>query len=251
MDSGIAAAAKAVKDGHIIGLLTARTNMSNHLPLIKAIKVAVALKMTDDFKDFKMNYKLVKNSFKEEFFFFINDIPDTMKKLEKYLLPGVKIDFKGSTDQKKAFILKFIPEAFNNKIKFFDDEQKNIETANKLKSQNPKIVTYDIKEFEEKKLRDKKSKNDKKIFLFDMDGTLIDAEANIYIKKADGIRIRMSQEEFAIASANNSIKLDIGDSLDFHEFADRDHLMGLAKEFGEILKDNIVKKNYQHEYGYI
>jgi hypothetical protein len=243
IDAGITAAAKAVKDGHIVGFLTARTNMANHLPLIKAIMIAVALKMTDDFKDFKMNYKRVKNAFKKEFFFFINDSKDIENKFSQYFLPGVDplTAFKGSTDQKKAYVLKLLSEIYANKFKFFDDEEKNIVTAKQLEKSNPNIKTHDIKEFDEKKLRNKQTKYEK-IFLFDVDGTLIDAEATIYIKKADGRKIGMSQEEFAIASANNSIKLDIGDSLDFHEFADRNHLMGLAKQFGDILKNNIIKK---------
>lgn len=243
IDAGIAAAAKAVKDGHMVGFLTARTNMANHLPLIKAIMVAVALKMTDDFKDFKMNYKRVRNAFKKEFFFFVNDTKDIENKFSQYFLPGINplTAFKGSTDQKKAYVLKLLSQVYANKFKFFDDEEKNIVTAKELEKSNPNIKIRDIKDFDEEKLRDKQTKYEK-IFLFDIDGTLIDAEATIYIKKADGRKIGMSQEEFAIASANNSIKLEIGDSLDFHEFADRDHLTELAKEFGEILKNNIVKK---------
>jgi hypothetical protein len=243
IDAGIAAAAKAVKDGHMVGFLTARTNMANHLPVIKAIMAAVAFKMTTDFKDFKMNYKRVRNAFKKEFFFFINDPKDIESKFSEYFLPGINplTGFTGSTDQKKAYVLKLLSQVYANKFKFFDDEEKNIVTAKKLERENPNIKTHDIKDFDEKKLRNKQTKYEK-IFLFDIDGTLIDAEAKIYIKKADGRKISMSQEEFAVGTANNSIKLEIGDSFDFHEFADRDHLLALAKEFNEILKNNIIKK---------
>ena len=50
----------------------------------------------------------------------------------------------------------------------------------------------------------------------------------------------LSQEEFA----NGKFKLELGDKLSFKEFADRDHLHSLAKEFNEILKKKIIEKFY-------
>ena len=240
IDEGIAAAAKAVNDGHKVGFLTARTNLSNHEKLIKQITLMVALKMSNKMIDFKSNFFKAKKAFDKNFFFFINDNPDTVEKLKQYLLPNMEpVNFTGSTDQRKAYILKFLSEVYNNKIKFFDDEHKNIVTADKLKAKNPNIVTYDIKQFDEKKLLNKKSKYDK-IFLFDIDGTLIDAEATVWIDRADGTKQGLSQEEFA----TGKFKLELGDKLSFKEFADRDHLNNLAKEFNEILKKKLMEKFY-------
>ena len=240
IDEGIAAAAKAVNDGHKVGFLTARTNLSNHEKLIKQIILMVTLKMSDKMSDFRGNFFKAKKAFDKNFFFFINDNPDTVEKLKQYLLPNMEpVNFTGSTDQRKAYILKFLSEVYNNKIKFFDDEHKNIVTADKLKAKNPNIVTYDIKQFDEKKLLNKKSKYDK-IFLFDIDGTLIDAEATVWIDRVDGTKQGLSQEEFA----TGKFKLELGDKLSFKEFADRDHLNNLAKEFNEILKKKLMEKFY-------
>ena len=240
IDEGIAAAAKAVNDGHKVGFLTARTNLSNHEKLIKQIILMVTLKMSDKMSDFRGNFFKAKKAFDKNFFFFINDNPDTVEKLKQYLLPNMEpVNFTGSTDQRKAYILKFLSEVYNNKIKFFDDEHKNIVTADKLKAKNPNIVTYDIKQFDEKKLLNKKSKYEK-IFLFDIDGTLIDAEATVWIDRVDGTKQGLSQEEFA----TGKFKLELGDKLSFKEFADRDHLNNLAKEFNEILKKKLMEKFY-------
>jgi hypothetical protein len=238
VDEGIAAAAKAVKDGHKVGFLTARANAGGHTKIVKQIMLMVALKMSNKMSDFKNNFGMVKHAFDKNFFFFINDIPDTMDKLKEYLLPNMEAsNFTGSTDQKKAFILKFLAEVYNNKLKFFDDEEKNIMTADKLKAQNAKIVTYDIKKFDEKKIQSKKSKYEK-IFLFDVDGTLIDAEATVWLDRADGSRQGLSQEDFA----TGKFKLELGDKLNFKEFVDREHLTNLAKEFNEILKLKMLEK---------
>lgn len=240
VDEGIAAAAKAVKDGHKVGFLTARTNLNNHMKLIRQIMLMVALKMSDKIGDFRGNFFMVKKAFDKNFFFFINDNNDTIEKLKQYLLPGMEpTNFTGSVDQRKAFILKFLAEIYTSKFKFFDDEQKNIITASELRAKNPNIGTYDIKQFDETKLKNKKSKYDK-IFLFDIDGTLIDAEATVWIDKANGVKQGLSQEEFA----TGRFKLELGDKLNFKEFADRDHLHYLAKEFNEILKRKLIEKFY-------
>jgi hypothetical protein len=256
VSSGIAAMAKAVNDGRTIGFLTARAGMENHNKLIRQIMIMTALKMSNKREDFRSNFFKVKKQFDKKLFFFINDMNDTIKKIKgqidkkvffsdgksPHLLTFEDEDMRSmlsklKNDEKKAYILKLLSQVYEGKIKFFDDEEKNIVTAKKLEELNSKIKTYDIKDFKEHKLITKKT-SDKSVFMFDIDGTLIDAEATVWIIKNDGSRQGISQEDFA----TGKYKLDMGDRLDFKEFSDRDHLITLAKEFNEIIRVKMLEK---------
>jgi hypothetical protein len=257
VSDGIAAMAKAVNDGRIIGFLTARAGMENHNKLIRQMIIMTALKMSNKREDFKGNFFKAKKQFDKKLFFFINDMNDTLKKIKGQIDKKVffssdgkephLLDFKDEdmrlmlsklkNDEKKAYILTLLSKVYEGKIKFFDDEEKNIVTAKKLEEINNKIKTYDIKNFKEHKLITKKT-SDKSVFMFDIDGTLIDAEATVWIIKNDGTKQGISQEDFA----TGKYKLDMGDKLDFKEFSDRDHLTKLAKEFNEIIRTKMLEK---------
>jgi hypothetical protein len=245
INAGIVAIAKAVKGNFKIGFLTARASLANHKPLIKTIMRMTALKMSDKIEDYPENLKKVKASFFPEFYFFTNDPEDMKKKLSKYMLPGMKEDdaFFGNAkarvanDDKKAYVLRLLSNVFQVIIKFFDDEAKNLETTRKLQEKHGNIKSYDIADFDETKLKASVSKPNK-IFLFDIDGTLIDAEATVWIKKADGKREGISQEAFA----TGRFKMELGDTLDFKEFSDREHLIKLSKEFNDIIIKKMIDK---------
>ena len=244
VNAGIDATAIAVKKGYKVGFLTARASLDNHKQLIRTIMVMTALRMTDKIDEFKNNLKKVRLAFTSEFYFFTNDTKDMQNKISKYLLPKMKDDgFFGNSkvrvgnDEKKAYILRLLSDIFGIKLKFFDDESKNLLTAKKLENKYKNIKSYDIAHFDQKKMKNSLSKNDK-IFLFDIDGTLINAEANVWIIKANGKREGISQEEFA----TGNYKLELGDNLDFHEFSDRKHLTKLAREFKEIVKNKLLEK---------
>lgn len=237
--NGIISVVRAVKNGQQVGFLTARTNRDNHMKLLRQIMIMVALEMSDEISNFKENLKKVKKAFNKEFFFFVNDNADMKKKLSAYMLPNVDpMDiFAGSSDQRKAYVLKILSDVYNKKFKFFDDEDKNLETAKKLEIDNKNIRSYNINHFMPEKLKDKVS-NINKIFLFDIDGTLIDANATVWIVKANGQKHGLTQEEFA----TGKFKMEIGDKLDFSEFADRKHLIKLAKEFNEIIRKTMIER---------
>jgi hypothetical protein len=245
INAGIVATAKAVKEGYKIGFLTARASLANHKPLIRRIINMTALKMSDKIEDYQENLKKARAAFVPEFYFFTNDPEDMKKKLSEYMLPGMKQDdgFFGNSkvrvgnDEKKAYVLRLLSDIFQAKLKFFDDESKNLVTAKKLQEKYGNIKSYDIAEFDQTKLKENTSKPNK-IFLFDIDGTLIDAEATIWIKKADGKREGISQEAFA----TGRFKMELGDTLDFKEFSDREHLIKLSKEFSSIIMKKMIEK---------
>lgn len=244
INAGIDATAIAVKRGYKIGFLTARASLNNHKQLIRVIMIMTALRMTDKIEDFKDNLRKVKLSFIPEFYFFTNDTKDMENKISKYLLPKMRDDgFFGNpktrvgNDEKKAYILRLMSDVFGAKIKFFDDESKNLLTAKKLEEKYKNIKSYDIAHFDEKKMKSSSSKIDK-IFLFDIDGTLINAEATVWIIKANGKREGISQEEFA----TGNYKMELGDNLDFYEFSDREHLTKLARQFKDLVKTKVIEK---------
>lgn len=245
INSGVVAIKKAVEEGYKIGFLTARASLANHKPLIRRIMSMTALQMSDKIEDYVDNMRKVRAAFVPEFFFFTNDTEDMKKKLSEYMLPNMKSDdeFFGNAitrvgnDKKKAYVLRLLSDVFGKKIKFFDDEKKNLETAKQLETKYGNIKSYDIAHFDQEKMNKKATKADK-IFLFDIDGTLIDAEATIWIKKADGRREGISQEEFA----TGKFKMELGDTLDFKEFSDRQHLIKLSKEFSDIVMKKMVEK---------
>lgn len=245
INAGIVAIKKAVEEGYKIGFLTARASLANHKPLIRRIMSMTALQMSDKIEDYADNMKKVRAAFVPEFFFFTNDTEDMKKKLSGYMLPNMKDDdeFFGNVitrvgnDKKKAYVLRLLSDVFGKKIKFFDDEKKNLETTKQLESKYGNIKSYDIAHFDQEKMNKKSAKADK-IFLFDIDGTLIDAEATVWIKKADGRREGISQEDFA----TGKFKMELGDTLDFKEFSDRQHLITLSKEFSDIIIKKMVEK---------
>ena len=244
INAGIVAIAKAVKEDYKVGFLTARAGLNSHKPLIRRIISMTALKMSDKIEDFSENLKKARAAFIPEFYFFTNDPEDMKKKLSEYMLPGMKDDgFFGNqktrvgNDEKKAYVLRLLSDIFQARLKFFDDESKNLVTAKKLQEKYGNIKSYDIAEFDETKLKASASKPNK-IFLFDIDGTLIDAEATIWIKKTDGKREGISQEAFA----TGRFKMELGDTLDFKEFSDREHLIKLSKEFSSIIVKKMIEK---------
>jgi hypothetical protein len=244
INAGIVAIAKAVKEDYKVGFLTARAGLNSHKPLIRRIISMTALKMSDKIEDFSENLKKARAAFVPEFYFFTNDTEDMKKKLSQYMLPGMKDDgFFGNqktrvgNDEKKAYVLRLLSDIFQARLKFFDDESKNLVTAKKLQEKYGNIKSYDIAEFDETKLKASASKPNK-IFLFDIDGTLIDAEATIWIKKTDGKREGISQEAFA----TGRFKMELGDTLDFKEFSDREHLIKLSKEFSSIIVKKMIEK---------
>ena len=146
VNAGIDATAIAVKKGYKVGFLTARASLDNHKQIIRTIMVMTALRMTDKIDEFKSNLKKVKLAFTPEFYFFTNDAKDMQNKISKYLLPEMRDDgFFGNSktrvgnDEKKAYILRLLSDVFGAKLKFFDDESKNLLTAKKLENKYKNI----------------------------------------------------------------------------------------------------------------
>lgn len=219
---GLVAMARAIEKGESVGALTARGNQRGHLPLIKRI---------ERFAGGKVRYK-----------YFVNDV-DKSKRL--YYVKdtaarklAILIEFRNGFSGKRKF----------DKVKFYDDEQKNIDyvdniethfakfekefrKANNLSSETEihldNIKAYNIKLFDYKKLDDlaEKNRGGNVIHFFDLDGTVIKTSAKMYTM-VDGKSVRdISQEELATQMDKISKELNerygAGNwTIDFSDFGD-------------------------------
>lgn len=198
---GFIAAKRAVLKGEPIGILTARAGKENHSALIKRLEDSLGKSI--DANDIH----------------FVNDSAGT---------------YEGKDSaEKKLNVIRHYSNKFSS-VKFYDDEEKNLEI---VKNANiPNVKVYDIKSFNPSKLKPLENtiSNKNVIHLFDLDGTVWKVPANIYVIDSSGKRKKsFSQEEFALGT----YKLKKGESYDFSEFKDKKFLSSIAKKRG-IFKNN-------------
>jgi len=229
--SGIIAMARAMVKKDIVGVLTARSSYDAHDALIRNIE-----RLTGS----KISYK-----------YFVNDDTKFSRILEFAKSRGK--DIKLSSDERKLIILVefrngilFSKNGIERKkttftkVKFYDDEKKNLTALSRAKtilrkigltSEELKSITLEgikaiqIKNFDYNKLDDIQQKLDrsldldrKAIHMFDLDGTVIHSGATINIVSSSGeILQKMSQEEFAtqldkiLSKHPKDVALDFGD----------------------------------------
>ncbi len=174
------AALNGIQQGDEIALLTARSSKSNNKVLVETVE------------------RFLNHSIADQYRFFPND------PVEREKVPGT------NTAERKLTILKALLNDYK-KVIFYDDEDKNLKAvehyakANRLgdrlkvidvrKLPPDKMWESLLEKFEEKR---NKSKSDT-IRVFDIDGTLVNLEAKIYlIDKERGEKLRtMTQEEFS------------------------------------------------------
>lgn len=243
--NGIIAMARAMMKKDIVGVLTARSSYDAHDTLIRNIERLAGS---------KISYK-----------YFVNDDTKFNRILEFAKSRGK--DIRLSSDERKLIILV----EFRNgillskngierkkttftKVKFYDDEKKNLTALSRAKtilskigftSDELKSITLEgikaiqIKNFDYNKLDDIQQKLDrsldldrKAIHLFDLDGTVIHSGATINIVSSDGEILRkMSQEEFATQLDKILPKYPKDVTLDFGDFS---HKPRVAQYSGKI-----------------
>lgn len=187
---GFIAAKRAALKGEQLGIITARANKSAHSSLITRLEKSLNTKINPD------NIHFVSDS-----------------------------GYDGSdAAEKKLNVIKKYSKLYE-KVKFYDDEIKNISIVKN--SGLPNVKAYNIKEFDPKKLNELKASNNNTIHLFDLDGTVWKLPAFIRIIKNGKEIKKISQEQFA-----HGYKLKSGESFDFSDFSDEKKLKQAAKSRG-------------------
>lgn len=187
---GFIAAKRAALKGEQLGILTARANKSGHDALIKRLEKSLNTKINPD------NVHFVSDG-----------------------------DYAGAdTAEKKLNVIKKYSKLYD-KVKFYDDEEKNISIVKNSGLSNVKV--YNIKEFDSKKLNVLKTTNANTIHLFDLDGTVWKLPAFIRIMRNGKEVTKISQEQFA-----HGYKLKADESFDFSDFTNKDKLKVAAKSRG-------------------
>jgi len=237
--NGLIAMARAMEKKDTVGVLTARSSYNAHSALIKNI---------ERLSGSKLSYK-----------YFVNDDTKFGRILEFAKSRGK--DIKLSSDERKLIILieyrNGILLSKNGietkktkfeKVKFYDDEKKNLTALSKAKTILRKIgftteelkkielngiKAIQIKNFDYDKLDNLQEKLDrsldldrKAIHFFDLDGTVIHSNATINIVDEKGKILRkMSQEEFATQFDKIFPKYkDQNVSLDFGDFSKKERV---------------------------
>lgn len=223
---GFILAKQAAVKNEKIGIITARSNKESHLKLINRLEKSLGI---------KLNYSDIH---------FIND----------------KGYFGNSTAEKKLNVIKSYAEKYK-KIRFYDDEFKNVSIVNNLGFKN--VKAYDIKNFKFNKDLNINLYNSKRniIHLFDLDGTVWKLPAFIKIMKNGKLIKEITQEQFA----ENAYKLKENEYYDFSDFSDENKLNQHSKLkgiFNESVKtseiiniiitlyDKMIQKNEKNKDSY-
>lgn len=242
--NGLIAMARAMAKKEIVGVLTARSSYDAHETLVHNI---------ERLSGSKISYK-----------YFVNDDSKFGRITEFAKSRGKNI--KLSSDERKLIILvefrngillgsKGIEQKKTTfeKVKFYDDEHKNIAALSRAKTILRKIgfttkelssikldgiKAIQIKNFDYGKLDDLQEKLDrsldfdrKAIHFFDLDGTVIHSNATINIVGSDGKILRkMSQEEFATQLDKILPKYPKDVTLDFGDFSKKSRVDSYSKK---------------------
>lgn len=182
---GLIALIRAVEKGDEVGILTARANPKANKSILLGIQKIVKRLSGKDFK------------FKKAHVHFVND---SQKKYEG-----------SSSAEKKANVIRDYMNSYDS-VKFYDDEEKNLDHAKRINKSS-----FDIRKFDANKLEEPKSSSKKKIHLFDLDGTIINSPAKIRIKEGKKTVDTFTQEEFAERIASG-YKLKENQEWDFSDF---------------------------------
>lgn len=184
---GFIAAKRALLKGEHIGIITARANKKDHEKLIQRLE------------------KSLGTNIDRSHVHFVND--------EGYS--------GSSIAEKKLNVIKTYANVYD-KVKFYDDEDKNIQSVNL--AQIPNVKAYNVKNFDANKLNEIVKSNNRVIHLFDLDGTIWKLPAFIGIVKNGKVIKKITQEEFAYG-----YKLSTNESFDFSDFSKKEKLLEQSK----------------------
>lgn len=230
---GAVAALRALDKNEDIAILTARSNKSAHQVLIKALE--------DSFSKELNRYIKIP----QERIHFVNDdefsggLPHPMNSYER----------------KAYVILNYLQNGNWEKIKFYDDDEKNLSAVkawvkkkedsllagireNELLLKKIKnIKLYDIKNFDNKKLIEGNTlkKEGKTLHVFDIDDTLLEVPSKIKVIKGNNVIQELLPNELKTYTPKSDEKLS------YQDFRNR---IDVEKTVAKLLatKSNILKK---------
>ena len=230
---GAVAALRALDKNEDIAILTARSNKSAHSVLIKALEDSFSKELNKYIKIPKDRIHFVND---DEF---ASNLPTNMNSYER----------------KAYVILQYLQNGDWNKIKFYDDDEKNLSTIREwLKKKENALMAgvrenllllkkikntklYDIKNFNNKKLVQGNSlkKEGKTLHVFDIDDTILKLPSKIKVIKGNNVIQELLPSELTTYTPKPDEKLS------FQSFRDRLEIEEMMKKL-LATKSNILKK---------